>query len=271
MKSIVLNNGVEIPALGFGTYKIDGADKKSVEIVSYALETGYRHIDTAALYGNEKSVGEAIKISGIKREDLFITTKVWNSDRGYENTLRAFEKSLENLNLDYIDLYLIHWPKDLNVETWRALEKLYDEKRVRAIGVSNFKEHHLEEIFKNSKISPMVNQVELHPQLSQKSLREFCAKNNIAVEAWSPLMRGGIFSIEVLKELSEIYNKTISQIVLRWNLQIGIITIPKSVTKSRIKENFEIFDFELSEEHMEKINSLNKNLRIGPDPDNIDF
>ena len=254
---VKLSNGVDVPILGFGTARIENGSQ-TFESVSYALEVGYRHIDTAKLYKNEESVGEAINKSGINREEIFLTTKVWDSDRGYDNTLKAFETSLKKLNTDYIDLYLIHWPKDLNVETWRALERLYKENKVRAIGVSNFKEHHLEKIFKNCEITPMINQVEFHPELTQPELHEFCKSKNIVLEAWSPLMRGKIFSIDLLRELSEIYNKTIPQIVLRWNIQLGVVTIPKSVTKERIRENFNVFDFELSKEHMEKISSLNK-------------
>lgn len=269
-KLVKLNNGVEIPILGYGTYKMEDG-KDAVNSVLYALEVGYRHIDTASLYKNEKSVGEAIKNSGINRSDIFLTTKVWNDDRGYDNTLKAFDRSIKKLDTDYVDLYLIHWPKDMNVETWKALERLYEEKRVRAIGVSNFKEHHLEEIFKNSNIVPTINQVEFHPKLSQPKLREFCNSKGIVLEAWSPLMRGKVFSIDLLNELSKIYNKTIPQIVLRWNIQLGVVTIPKSANKERIKENFDVFDFTLSKEHMDKINSLDDSCRIGKDPDNIDF
>lgn len=268
-KLIKLNNGVDIPVLGFGTYKLLGKD--AFESVSYALEVGYRHIDTAKIYENEEFVGEAVKKSGLKREEIFLTSKVWNTDRGYDNTLKAFELSLKKLNTDYLDLYLIHWPKDLNAETWRALERLYSEKRVRAIGVSNFKEHHLTELFKTCEVMPVINQVEFHPELTQPELLKFCSSKNIVIEAWSPLMRGKIFSMDVLKELSEFYNKTIPQIVLRWNVQLGVVTIPKSSTRERIKDNFNIFDFEISKEHMERINSLNKNLRTSHDPDNIDF
>ena len=269
-RTIKFKNGVEIPVLGFGTYKMENGSE-TFDSVSYALEVGYRHIDTAKIYENEESVGEAIKNSSIKREDIFVTTKVWNTDRGYDNTLRAFEESMKKLKLDYLDLYLIHWPKDLNAETWKALEKLYNEKRVRAVGVSNFNKHHLEELFKTCEVFPMINQIELHPELTQKSLYEFCNSKDIVIEAWSPLIRGKILSIDLLKELSKSYNKTIAQIVLRWNVQLGIVTIPKSSNKDRIKENFDIFDFELSKEDMEKISSLNKNFRTGPDPDNIDF
>ena len=256
-RAVKLSNGVHIPILGFGTARIENGSH-TFESVSYALEVGYRHVDTAKLYKNEESVGEAINKSGINREEIFLTTKVWDSDRGYDNTLKAFETSLKKLNTDYIDLYLIHWPNDLNVETWRALERLYKEKKVRAIGVSNFKEYHLEEIFENCEITPMINQVEFHPELTQPELYEFCNSRNIVLESWSPLMKGKIFFIDLLKELSEIYNKTIPQIVLRWNIQLGVVTIPKSVTKERIRENFNVFDFELSKEHMEKISSLNK-------------
>lgn len=269
-KTIKLNNGVSIPVLGFGTYKLqDGVD--AFDSVSYALEVGYRHIDSAKIYENEKSVGEAINSSGIRREDIFLTSKVWNTDRGYDNTLKAFDNTIKNLNVDYLDLYLIHWPKDLNSETWKALERLYNEKRVRAIGVSNFKEHHLEDLFKTSNIIPSINQVEFHPELTQPNLREFCKRRGIVLESWSPLMRGKIFQIKTLNELSKIYNKSEAQIVLRWNIQLGVVTIPKSSTKERIKENFDVFDFEISENHMEMINSLNKNLRTSHDPDNIDF
>ena len=261
-RAVKLSNGVHIPILGFGTARIENGSH-TFESVSYALEVGYRHVDTAKLYKNEESVGEAINKSGINREEIFLTTKVWDSDRGYDNTLKAFETSLKKLNTDYIDLYLIHWPNDLNVETWRALERLYKEKKVRAIGVSNFKEYHLEEIFENCEITPMINQVEFHPELTQPELYEFCNSRNIVLESWSPLMKGKIFFIDLLKELSEIYNKTIPQIVLRWNIQLGVVTIPKSVTKERIRENFNVFDFELSKEHMEKISSLNKNLSVG--------
>lgn len=269
-KMIKLNNGVYIPTLGFGTYKLKEG-KEAFESVSYALEVGYRHIDSAKIYENEKSVGEAINNSSIKREDIFITSKVWNTDRGYDNTLKAFENTIKNLNVDYLDLYLIHWPKDMNSETWRALEKLYNDKRVRAIGVSNFKEHHLEELFKTSNITPSINQVEFHPQLTQPELREYCRQKTITLEAWSPLMRGKVFDIEELTRLSKIYNKTEAQIVLRWNIQLGVVTIPKSSNKERIKQNFDIFDFELSKEDMEVISGLNKNLRTSYDPDHIDF
>lgn len=221
-----LHNGVKMPWLGFGTFKITEEGQVENSVLE-ALKVGYRHIDTAAVYGNEESVGRAMKNSGVKREEIFLTSKVWNSDQGYDSTLRAFEASLKRLDTNYLDLYLIHWPKPLNKETWRALEKLYKEKRVRAIGVSNFKVYHLEELMESCEIVPMVNQVEYHPRLQQTDLLEFCKKHNIQLEAWGPLMQGKIFDIPLMKELSEKYNKTISQIALRWDLQTGVVTIPK--------------------------------------------
>lgn len=269
-KNKVLSNGVEMPILGFGTFKVDDGNT-TVEAVKTALELGYRHIDTAAIYGNEVSVGEGIKASGIAREEIFITSKVWNSEQGYEKTLKAFEKTLADLDVKYLDLYLIHWPKSLNIETWKAMEALYQAGKVRAIGVSNFKEHHLEALISQTDIVPMVNQVELHPQLAQPELLAFCEKHQIAVEAWGPLMQGQIFEIELMKELASKYNKSISQVALRWNLQRGVIVIPKSIKAHRIAENFDVFDFEISKEDMERIATLNTGVRIGPDPDTITF
>lgn len=266
----LLSNGVKIPILGFGTFKVEDG-KQTIDAVRTALEIGYRHIDAAAIYNNEDSVGQGIKESGVPREEIFLTSKVWNSDQGYENTLKAFETSLEKLGTDYLDLYLIHWPKELNKETWRALEKLYKDGRVRAIGVCNFKEHHLEDLMEDAEIKPMVNQVEFHPQLSQPELLNYCKANNIQVVAWGPLMQGKIFKFQLLKELSEKYNKTIAQITLRWDIQKGVVTIPKSIDPARIKGNSEIFDFEITEEDMQRIASLNTGERIGPDPDKIDF
>lgn len=266
----VLSNGVKMPRLGFGTFKVEDG-KQTIESVKHALKVGYRHIDAASIYQNEEGVGQGIKESGVLREEIFLTSKVWNSDQGYESTLKAFEESLKKLGTDYLDLYLIHWPKELNNETWRALEKLYKEGKVRAIGVSNFKEHHLEDLMKNAEIMPMVNQVEFHPQLPQTELLKFCKDNNIQLEAWGPLMQGKVFEIELMKELAEKYNKTIAQIVLRWDIQMGIVTIPKSIKPQRIENNMKVFDFEISEEDMERIASLNTGERIGPDPDNINF
>ncbi len=266
-----LHNGVKMPWLGLGVYK--AAEGEEVErAVRTALEVGYRGIDTAAIYGNERGVGKAVRESGLPREEVFITTKVWNDRQGYESTLQAFERSRQRLGVEYVDLYLIHWPvKGKYKDTWRALEKLYKDGWVRAIGVSNFQIHHLEDLLADCEIRPMVNQVELHPCLTQEPLRDFCRQRQIQVEAWSPLMRGQIFDHPVVVELSRKYGKTPAQILLRWDLQHGIVTIPKSVRPERIRENAGIFDFTLAEEDMAKLDALNENRRIGPDPDNFDF
>ncbi|MCP8966969.1 aldo/keto reductase [Ectobacillus ponti] len=269
---ITLNNGLQMPVVGLGVWKAkDGEEVKTA--VKAALAAGYRSIDTAAVYQNESGVGEAIRESGVPREELFITTKVWNSDQGYESTLQAFETSLEKLGLDYVDLYLVHWPvKGKYIDTYRALEKLYADGRVRAIGVSNFHIHHLEDLMAHTSVVPAVNQIELHPRLSQTEIRSFCQQHGIAVEAWSPLMQGGgIFENETLRAIAEKHGKTPAQVVLRWDIQSGIVTIPKSVTPSRIQENLNIFDFELSAEEMAQIDALNENRRVGADPDNFNF
>ena len=265
-----LNNGVKMPWLGLGVYKTKDGEEVE-QAIHYALKAGYRLIDTAAIYQNEAGVGRAIAKADVAREDLFITTKVWNSDQGYESTLQAFETSRKKLGLEYVDLYLIHWPvKGKYKETWKALQKLYKEGFVRAIGVSNFQVHHLEDILQDSDVVPAVNQVEYHPLLTQKELHNFCKANNIQLEAWSPLMQGNLDN-DVLKELSDKYGKTPAQIVIRWDLQNGVVTIPKSVRESRIIENANVFDFELNAEDMAKIDALNKNHRFGPDPDNFNF
>lgn len=263
----ILNNGVKMPWIGFGTYKADGPSV--INSVKGALKVGYGHIDTAAFYKNEDGVGTGIKESEVPREKIFLTSKVWISDEGYEKTLKAFEASIKKLKTDYLDLYLIHWPNPLHNETWRALEKLYKEGYVRAIGVSNFTAGHLKDLMSNAEIMPMVNQVEFHPLLVQNDLREFCQKNSIQLEAWSPLMRGKVFEIPLLKELAKKYKKTVSQIVLRWDLQMGVVTIPKSTTPSRIKENTDIFDFEISKDDMAKIQQLDKGIRTGSEPDEV--
>ncbi|UZJ78029.1 aldo/keto reductase [Fictibacillus sp. KU28468] len=266
-----LHNGVKMPWFGLGVYKVEEGDEVYQSVKS-ALSKGYKSIDTAAVYGNEEGVGRAIKDSGIPREELFITTKVWNADQGYETTLAAYEESLKKLQLDYVDLYLIHWPVEGKYkETWRALEKLYIDGRVRAIGVSNFHVHHLKDVMADSEIVPMVNQVEFHPLLAQKELLAFCKENKIQMEAWSPLMQGELLNNPVLSEIAEKHNKSVAQVILRWDLQNGVVTIPKSVKDHRIQENSEVFDFELSAEDMEKINTLNEDQRVGPDPDNFDF
>lgn len=268
-QTITLNNGVKMPQFGLGVFKV--ADDVAASTVKFAIESGYRHIDTAAVYGNEAGVGQGIIESGISREDLFVTTKVWNSAQGYETTLAAFEESRKKLQLDVVDLYLVHWPvKGKFVETYRALEELYAKGLVRAIGVSNFQIHHLEELAKHSNIVPMVNQVEYHPLLSQEPLKKYCAEHNIPLTAWSPLMQGNL-DLPLLQELAQKYGKSPAQIVLRWDIQTGVITIPKSTTPSRIVENSEIFDFELSEEDMTRISALNKDQRFGADPDNFNF
>ena len=266
-----LSNGVEMPYLGLGVY----LSKEGSEVINackYAIEAGYRHIDTASLYDNEKGVGIAIKECGVPRKEIFITSKVWNSDQGFDSTLKAFDDTIKKLDTDYLDLYLIHWPvKDKYKETWRALETLYKDGRVKAIGVSNFLLHHLEDLLTSVEIKPMVNQVEFHPYVIQQQLLDFCASHQIQSEAWSPLMQGKIFNVRRIKELALKYNKTEAQIVLRWDLQKGVITIPKSVRREIILSNAQLFDFELSTEDVKSIDSLNKNLRVGAHPDHFNF
>lgn len=269
--SFELHNGVQMPYLGLGVY-LSKDGEEVINAVKEALNQGYRHIDTAAIYENEEGVGEGIRQSNVPREDVFLVSKVWNTDQGYEATLKAFEASLNRLGTDYLDLYLIHWPKgDLSKDTWRALERLYREKRVRAIGVSNFLKHHLEDLLDTAEIVPMVNQMEFHPYLVQQELMDFCSSHQIQYEAWSPLMQGNIFDLDIMKDMAAKYNKTIAQIVLRWNLQKGVVTIPKSSKKERIKANSELFDFTLSDEDVKLLDSLDKGKRFGPDPDNFDF
>lgn len=256
-----------MPVLGLGVWKTQEGSEVE-QAVSFALENGYRHIDTAAFYRNEAGVGKAIKASGISREDIFITTKVWNEDQGYEKTIKAYERSLKLLDMDYVDLYLVHWPvRGLFPETWRALEDLYQQGKVKVIGVSNFLQHHLEALLPAVRIVPMVNQLEHHPYLVQKELQDFCRQRQIQFEAWSPLMQGGIFKIELLQALAARYGKTVAQIVLRWNIQNGIVTIPKSTNPERILENSQIFDFVLGDEDMQAIDALDRQHRVGPDPD----
>jgi len=265
---VELSNGVQMPYLGLGVFQTPNDQIK--EAVHAALDYGYRHIDTAAFYENENGLGKAIHSHSLPRKDIFITSKVWNTDQGYDNTIDAFNASLSKLQTDYLDLYLVHWPvKGKYKETWRALEDLYEEGRVRAIGVSNFMQHHLDDIIQSAKVMPMVNQVEFHPHLIQQDLIDFCKKNKIQYEAWSPLMQGKVFDIDLFHELSEKYNKSIAQIVIRWDLQKGVVTIPKSVHKERIEANADIFDFEISQEDMERIEQLNCDGRIGPHPDDI--
>ena len=264
-----LHNGVEMPRFGLGVYKMTD-EQAAVEAMVKAIRTGYKAIDTATVYDNEAEVGEAIRAGGVKREELFITSKVWNTDQGYDQTLRAFEASLKRLDMDYLDLYLTHWaiPETFE-ETYRAIERLYDEKLIRATGVSNHQQHHLEKILHKANIKPMVNQIELHPQLTQEPLREYCAEQDIAVTSWSPLARGRLLDDPVLAEIGEKYGKSVAQTVIRWHLQNDLIVIPKSVTPSRIAENADIFDFSLSQEEMNLISGLNQDWRSGTHPDEI--
>ncbi|WP_404427447.1 aldo/keto reductase [Ureibacillus chungkukjangi] len=270
-----LHNGVKMPWFGLGVFKVEEGPEL-VNAVKAAIKNGYRSIDTAAIYGNEEGVGKGIKEglqeAGISREELFVTSKVWNADLGYESTLAAFETSLAKLDLEYLDLYLIHWPVEGKYkDAWRALETLYKESRIKAIGVSNFQIHHLEDLMKDAEIKPMINQVEYHPRLTQKEVQAFCKENGIQLEAWSPLMQGQLLDNETLQEIAGKHNKSVAQIILRWDLQNGVVTIPKSTKEHRIIENADVFDFELTNEDMKQIDGLNQNHRVGPDPDNFDF
>ncbi|MCM3388814.1 aldo/keto reductase [Ureibacillus chungkukjangi] len=270
-----LHNGVKMPWFGLGVFKVEEGTEL-VNAVKAAIKNGYRSIDTAAIYGNEEGVGKGIKEglqeAGISREELFVTSKVWNADLGYESTLAAFETSLAKLDLEYLDLYLIHWPVEGKYkDAWRALETLYKEGRIKAIGVSNFQIHHLEDLMKDAEVKPMINQVEYHPRLTQKEVQAFCKENGIQLEAWSPLMQGQLLDNETLQEIASKYNKSVAQIILRWDLQNGVVTIPKSTKEHRIIENADVFDFELTNEDMKLIDGLNQNHRVGPDPDNFDF
>lgn len=271
MKNLItLANGIKMPVLGFGTYKT-GNKEETIEAVKNALKVGYRHIDTASFYENETGVGEGIVKSGVPREEIFLTTKLWQHEQGFENALKAFEASCSRLQVDYLDLYLIHWPTKLNMETWKALEKLYKEGKVRAIGVCNFKKHHLKELLTEAEIKPMVNQIQLHPELTEEDLTAYCKKENIQIVSWGPLERGKIFNIPLLMELAEKYNKSIPQITLRWHLQKGYAAIPKSNKEERMKENFQIFDFEITKDDMKYIDGLNKNERLSKAPEDTIF
>ncbi|MFE4241561.1 aldo/keto reductase [Peribacillus butanolivorans] len=270
-----LHNGVKMPWFGLGVFKVEEGPEL-VNAVKVAIKHGYRSIDTAAIYENEEGVGqgirEGLKEAGISREDLFVTSKVWNADLGYESTIAAYETSLKKLGLEYLDLYLIHWPVEGKYkEAWKALETLYKEGKVKAIGVSNFQIHHLKDLIKDAEVKPMVNQVECHPRLTQKEVQAFCKEQGIQLEAWSPLMQGELLDNEVLQEIATKYGKSVAQVILRWDLQNGIVTIPKSTKEHRIVENSSVFDFELTEEDMNRISELNQNHRVGPDPDNFDF
>ncbi|MBQ0710052.1 MULTISPECIES: aldo/keto reductase [unclassified Ochrobactrum] len=265
---VKLNDGNHIPQLGYGVWQV--SNDEAVAAVSEALKAGYRHIDTAAIYGNEEGVGKAIQSSGIARGDIFLTTKLWNSEQGYESTLKAFDTSLKKLGTDYVDLYLIHWPtpsKDLFMETWRAFVKLKEEGRAKSIGVSNFRTADLERVIKESGVTPVLNQIELHPQFQQDELRLFHSKHNIATEAWSPLGQGKILEDATLKAIAEKHGKSVAQVILRWHIETGNIVIPKSVTPARIEENFDVFDFRLNGTDHDAITKLDKaDGRIGPNP-----
>ncbi|MGN7394211.1 aldo/keto reductase [Bacillus sp. RJGP41] len=270
-ETITLHNGVKMPQLGFGVFKVKNGNE-TVESVKKAVEVGYRAIDTAAIYENEEGVGQAIRECGVPREELFITSKVWNTEQGYDKTLKAFEDSLNRLGLEYLDLYLIHWPgKDKYLETWRALEKLYKDGKVKSIGVSNFHIHHLENLLANSEVKPVVNQIELHPLLTQVEIRDYCAKHEIKVESWSPLGRGNLLEEPTINHIAKKHGKSPAQVLIRWHLQHDLVVIPKSITPSRIKENAQVFDFSLSLNEMNQIDALNKNERFGSNPDELLF
>lgn len=271
MQHVTLNNGLSMPQLGYGVFKVP--EEEVYQAVLEALRAGYRSIDTAMIYENEAGVGRALRDSGIPREEIFLTTKVWNADQGYAETLAAFETSLTKLGVDYVDLYLIHWPmpnEDRYVDTWQALEELYKQGKTKAIGVSNFHIPHLKRILEEGTVVPAVNQIELHPFLSQEEIRTFCKEHDILVEAWSPLMKGRDALTEpVITDIATTKDKTPAQVILRWHIQHGIIAIPKSVTPSRIRENLAVFDFELSATEMQQLDALNQNQRTGSNPDEM--
>lgn len=266
-----LHNGVGMPWFGLGVWRTQEGEE-TVNAVRWALAHGYRHIDTAAIYQNEHGVGEGVARSGVPREEIFVTTKVWNSDQGYDKTLAAFADSLERINMDYVDLYLVHWPKKgTTKDTWRALESLYEQGKARAIGVSNFLEHHLDDLLSSAKVAPMVNQVEFHPYLQQPELVQYCRQHRIQMEAWAPIMKGRVNDIPEIAALGRKYGKTPIQVTLRWELQREIITIPKSVHRERIEANANVFDFVLDEADLAAMDALDKGERVGPHPDEIDF
>jgi diketogulonate reductase-like aldo/keto reductase len=266
-KEIEAVNGVKIPQVGFGVYKI--TKKEDFETsVGEAIKVGYRHFDTAKIYGNEKALGKEIQESKIPRDEFFITSKVWNTELGYEATKKAFERTCKNLNIDYIDMYLIHFAAPGYIEAWRAMEELYLEGKIKVIGVANFEVKHLERLMKHSKITPMINQIETHPEFPQDELHNYLAKHKILHEAWAPLGQGNkeLFNNTVLKEIAINHKKTVAQVILRWHIQRGIIIIPKSSNPKRIKENIQLFDFELSSEEMKKISKLNTGKRYSHSP-----
>lgn len=269
--SVRLNNGIEMPQFGLGVYKAANGTEVTTAVEA-AIQAGYTLIDTASFYQNESGVAAGVKNSGINREDIFLTSKVWNTDQGYESTLNAFKRTLKELEVEYLDLYLIHWPVgDRFLDTWRAFEKLYKEGYIKAAGVSNFQIHHLEKLLANSSLVPAVNQVELHPRLTQIELRDYCQQKNIQVESWSPLGRGRLLHEPTIEYVAKKYEKTPAQIIIRWHLQNELVVIPKSVTPERIAENADVFNFELSGEDMNVLNQLNMNERFGQHPDHFKF
>lgn len=276
---MTLNNGIKIPCVGFGTYQTPDGEVAIASVLE-AIQCGYRHIDTAAIYGNEESIGLAIKQCDVPRENLFITSKVWNTEHGYEKTLNAFNDTMTRLDLEYLDLYLIHWPvpiafkdnwEEANAGTWKAMEELYRAGKIKAIGVSNFKPHHIKALMKTATIKPMVNQIELHPGELQEDKVAYCKDNDILLEAYTPLGRGKLATVPVMQELEKKYNKSFAQICIRWCLQHGFVPLPKSVTPSRIKQNTQVFDFTISEEDMRKIDGITYENCKGKDTDNIRF
>ncbi|MGW0666665.1 aldo/keto reductase [Streptomyces sp. NPDC002746] len=266
--TITLNNAVRIPQLGFGTFQIPPDETREATLA--ALETGYRHIDTAEMYGNEKEVGQAVLDSGLDRADVFVTSKLNNDAHGHDDALRAFDRTMEELGLDYLDLFLIHWPlpgKGDFVETWKALEEIYRSGRTKSIGVSNFQPHHLRRLLENSEVVPVVNQIEVHPYLTQDDVRAFGAEHEIATEAWSPIAQGKVLADPAINRIADRVGRTPAQVTLRWHIQRGDIIFPKSVTRKRVEENFALFDFDLSEADIGEISALNRDERTGPDPD----
>lgn len=276
MGKVTLNNGLEMPLVGYGVFRVPDGDDLA-EAVKTAIAKGYRSIDTAQVYRNEESVGRGIRAAIaeglVSRDELFVTSKVWNDGLSYEETLAAYDSSLEKLGLDYLDLYLIHWPGlDTNyIEAYKALEKIYQDKRVRSIGVSNFHVHHLEHLLKETTVIPVINQIEFHPHLTQEEVRAYCKEHGIQVEAWSPLMNGSLLEEELIQQLATKYSKTPAQIVLRYDVQHGVVTIPKTMTPARMTENLQVFDFALTDEEMAQLDAMNDGLRCGPDPEKFNF
>ena len=278
MSTYKLSNGVEIPAIGYGTWQVE--DEVAVASVEEAIRAGYRHIDTAQAYGNEKSVGEGIRRSGIAREELFVTTKLTNANHSYDLTMSSFKQSLIDLGLDYVDLFLVHWPcpiqvrdrwQDANAETWRAIEELYEDGRIRAIGVSNFHQRHIDALLQTAKVAPMVDQIRLCPGCTQDEVVDYCRKNNILLEAYSPLGRGQVSEVEEINKIASKYGKSASQIAIRWSLDMGFLPLPKSVTPSRIRDNLNVFDFELTKDEVETLKNLTGCAGLAPDPDTMPF